>query len=79
MFTTMKEKINNSDQNQNIYTCSFCGKKEKGKPLTYLYPWARKGVKLDGSCVALRPKGWDWDIVPVKFTDSWSCGCHKFR
>ena len=70
--------------NGNIYTCSFCGKKEKGKPLSYLYPIARtdrngKPKALDGTNVALMPDGWDWDIVPVKFTDNWSCGCHKFR
>ena len=71
--------------NGNIYTCSFCSKTEKGKPLTYLYPNARydglsgKPIALDGTNVALMPYGWDWNIVPVKFTDSWSCGCHKFR
>ena len=69
----------------NIYTCSFCGKKAKGKPLSYLVPDARhdrytgKPLPLNGTVVALRPNGWDWDIAPVKFTDSWSCGCHKFR
>lgn len=67
------------DKNKNIYTCSFCGKKEQGKPITYLYPYARENVKLDGSCVALKPIGWSWDITPVKFTDTWSCGCHKFK
>jgi hypothetical protein len=71
--------------NGNIYTCSFCDKKEKGKPITYLLPYARvdrytgKQKPLDGTNVALMPEGWDWDIVPVKFTDSWTCGCHKFR
>ena len=71
--------------NGNIYTCSFCGKKAKGKPLTYLYADARydkhsgKAKALDGTNVALMPDGWDWDIVPVKFTNSWSCGCYKFR
>lgn len=27
----------------------------------------------------LIPEGWDWDITSVKFTYSWSCGCHKFN
>ena len=64
---------------ENIYTCSFCGKQEKGKPVTYLrYAEDRAKAKLDGTNVALRPDGWDWDIFPVKFTDSWSCGCHTF-
>jgi len=71
--------------NKNIYTCSFCGKKEKGKSLSYLYPNCRydkytgKPKPLNGTMVALMPDGWDWNIVPIKFTDSWSCGCHKFR
>ena len=64
---------------KNIYTCSFCGKKEVGKSLDYLYLNARTGVKLNGTNIALMPDGWDWDIVPIKFTDSWSCGCHKFN
>lgn len=71
---------------ENIYTCSFCGKKEKGKDISYLLPHARVNqftgrpkVKLDGTNVALRPDGWDWDIVPVTFGDLWSCGCHKIR
>jgi len=69
----------------NIYTCSFCGKQAEGKPLSYLYPSAAYDhngnvkVKLDGTNVALMPVGWDWDIMPVKFTDLWSCGCHVFQ
>lgn len=65
---------------KNIYTCSFCGKKEQGKPLSYLINKSdRDKVELDGSNVVLRPSGWDWDIMPVKFTDLWSCGCQKIR
>lgn len=70
---------------KNIYTCSFCGKQEEGKDLSYLHPDSRydmytnKPKPLNGTMVSLMPDGWDWDIVPVKFTDSWSCGCHKFR
>lgn len=68
----------------NIYTCSFCGKQEQGKPLSRLVPSARHDnygnpVKLNGTKVSLMPDGWDWDITPVKFTDTWSCGCHKLR
>lgn len=64
----------------NTYTCSFCGAKAEGKDITYLKRQEdRDKTKLDGSSVALRPVGWDWDITPIKFTDSWSCGCHKFR
>jgi hypothetical protein len=62
---------------RNIYTCSFCGKQEEGKPLNYLIN-PDKAV-INGTNVALRPIGWDWDIFPVKFTDSFSCGCHKFN
>ena len=65
---------------ENVYTCSFCGKKENGKPLTFLkHQLDRDKVKLNGSSVALMPIGWDWDIVPIKFTDLFSCGCHKIR
>jgi len=64
----------------NIYTCSFCEKKEKGKPLSYLVnPSDREKAKLDGTNVALKPIGWDWDIQPIKFGDLFSCGCHKLR
>ena len=66
----------------NIYTCSFCGKEEEGKPLSFFTnPIDREKNKnnLNGTNVALRPDGWDWDIVPVKFTDMWSCGCHKIN
>jgi hypothetical protein len=64
----------------NVYTCSFCGTKAEGKPLSFLVNSNdRAKVKLDGSSVALMPDGWDWDIVPVKFTDLWSCGCHPIR
>ena len=69
---------------KNIYTCSFCGKREQGKDLNHLVPIARYDNKgklkpLNGTLVSLMPVGWDWDIVPITFEDSWSCGCHKFR
>ena len=65
---------------ENIYTCSFCGKKAIGKPLSFLErPSDRAKVKLDGTNVALMPIGWDCDILPIKFTDVFSCGCHKIR
>ena len=72
-----------SDEN-NIYTCSFCEKKEKGKPLNWLYPSARvkytgEPVPLNGTEVSLMPHGWQWDIQPISFKDLWSCGCHKLR
>ena len=55
-------------------------RKAEGKPLFFLVNANdRAKVKLDGSSVALMPEGWDWDIVPVKFTDLWSCGCHTIR
>lgn len=58
-----------------LYTCSFCEKQEQGKPLSYLInPSIHSNHK-----VALRPDGWDWDIIPVKFTDLWSCGCCKIN
>ena len=65
---------------ENTYTCSFCGRKEQGKPLSYLKnPVDRNKVRLNGTNVALMPIGWDWDIVPVKFTDLFTCGCYKIR
>jgi hypothetical protein len=67
-------------ETDNIYTCTFCEKKEQGKPLTFLkHQSDRDKVKLDGTNVSLMPVGWDWDIRPVKFTDIFSCGCHKLR
>lgn len=64
-----------SDYYPKLYTCSFCDKQALGKPYSYLI----KPNKFSNHDVALRPIGWDWDIVPLKFTDSWSCGCHKFN
>lgn len=76
----MEARIAEYDKN-NIYTCSFCGKKAQGKPLSWLKDWSVREKELNKSrqSVALMPDGWDWDIAPVKFTDQWSCGCHKFR
>lgn len=65
---------------QNIYTCSFCGKTAEGKPISFLInPIDREKAKKGGCKVSLMPVGWDWDIAPIKFTDLFSCGCHKFR
>jgi hypothetical protein len=65
---------------KNIYTCSFCGKTAEGKPLSFLkHQSDRDKAKMDGSNVALMPIGWDWDIVPVKFTDLFTCGCQKIN
>jgi len=65
---------------ENIYTCSFCEKKAQGKPLSYLIHQSdRDKVKPNGTNVALMPIGWDWDITPIKFTDTWSCGCHTIN
>lgn len=64
----------------NVYTCSFCGKRAQGRPITFLKVYEdRLKVKLNGSNVALMPEGWDWDIQEYKFNDLFSCGCHKFN
>jgi len=66
--------------NENIYTCTFCNKKAEGKSLSFLKLQSdRDNVKLNGTNVALMPIGWDWDIEPVRFTDIFTCGCHKIR
>lgn len=62
------------------YTCTFCGKAEKGKPLSFLkHQVDRDKAAKEKNPVALMPKGWDWDIRPVKFTDIFSCGCVQLR
>lgn len=64
-------------EEKKIYTCSFCDKQELGKdPSILINPIKSFNDKLR---VSLMPEGWEWDIVPVKFTDLWSCGCTKIN